>query len=889
MPEMTDRVPPEAGARRQPPEPPGETAEHRVLLPDGSGEWSLWRCACLRGAGFPVSDLERLAATPAAAAADRLAAAEDDAERRRAEALAAAGDELRRGERQGLALLVKAIRKLKKGKLPAADALPAAVREAVERCAAADAEVGRLAEEYAARFTAAAERLARELRAIARDGRFREAVLWLNRRLVEDALDRLAERDGDGQTTWKTRQREQLVVSYLQRFCAKNDTIGFFGPVGWATVGEAAEPIAVRHGPDFLAGRRVFFEGWGIDALAAALAAQPGLRPALAPRRGVFVRADGELVAQAPGAGLPPEMRALLALCDGRNAARQLAARLVAAGTLPDESAVYALLERLAAAGLVTWGFDLPLALEPERALRRRIEALDAAADDGAERQAALQALAELEADRRAVELAAGDDRALDRALRQLEDRFTRLTGLGASRGHGETYAGRTLVYEDCRRGTEVDFGAGLLAELAAPLGLLLTSARWLTWAAAEIHRQRFEQTFEELRRETGAERVELAAFCRQLLPVLIAPQTSPVRQQVLPEFRRRWAEVLALPDARARRVSYTSEELRDRVLRAFAAPGPGWTTARHHSPDLLIAASGPEAIRRGDYSLVLGELHVGNNTLATNLFVAQHPSPQELVAAMERDVPEPCVFPTLPKAWQQEESDGLLGVPLPGLTGRLAYGLAAAKDLFLEVTPAPSEVPGSRALAIADLYVERGHAGGSGEAGGAAGGGLRVTGGDGSRSWDLLAFLQTVIQMQIVGVFKIFPPEAHWPRVTIDRLVVWRESWMAPAASLEFAGAATEAQRFAGARRWAHGRGLPRRVFVKAPYEQKPFLLDLDSPLSVELFARVVRRSVEKSQGKARISFSEMVPAPEDAWLPDRLDRRYASELRLVAFDRSG
>src|SRR5205807_4004556 len=102
----------------------GETAEHRVLLPDGSGEWSLWRCACLRGAGFPVSDLERLAAAPAAAAADRLAAAEDEAERRRGaavEAVEAAGAEVRRGERQGVALLVKAIQKLKKGKLPAVD------------------------------------------------------------------------------------------------------------------------------------------------------------------------------------------------------------------------------------------------------------------------------------------------------------------------------------------------------------------------------------------------------------------------------------------------------------------------------------------------------------------------------------------------------------------------------------------------------------------------------------------------------------------------------------------------------------------------------------------------------------------------------------------------
>ena len=32
------------------------------------------------------------------------------------------------------------------------------------------------------------------------------------------------------------RQHEALVASYLQRYCAKNDSIGFFGPVGWSQI-----------------------------------------------------------------------------------------------------------------------------------------------------------------------------------------------------------------------------------------------------------------------------------------------------------------------------------------------------------------------------------------------------------------------------------------------------------------------------------------------------------------------------------------------------------------------------------------------------------------------------------------------------------------------------
>jgi hypothetical protein len=870
----------EQHANRSPASPPGTVIEpltrdpggsesHRVALPGGDGAWDLWRCACLRGAGFPIATVLRLASPRAAAAAGHLHAAEDAAAERRGAARQALGSEIERAPRGSRDALVKAVQQLKKGRLPAVAGLPAAARAAVERCAAADDDLRRAAEDYLACFVAEAERLSGELHEVAGGGRFREALVWQNRHVLETGIDRLGGQAAGGRQSSKRRQHERVVASYLQRFCTKNDTIGFFGPVGWATLGLGEEPIAVRHAPGFVSHRRVFFEGWCIDAVAAALCADRDLRLGLAPRRGLFVRSDGQVVGRALRPA--PESRPLLALCDGETPARDLAERLVAAGTFPDAAAVHTALAELETAGLLTWGFDLPVVLEPERALALQVERLA----PGEARDAARRTLDELEARRRTVAQAAGDDRALDAALQQLEQCFTRLTGLGATRGHGEAYAGRTLVYEDCRRGTEVTLGADVLAALAPPLALVLASARWLTWTAAELHRERFDAAYRGLRQATGSSRIDLASFCRRALPSLFDARTSPVGLQLLPQFWQRWRAVLGLEDAAARQVSCTSAELRPRVLAAFAAPGPGWTTARHHSPDLLIAASGPEAIRRGEYLFVLGELHVGANTLSANLFVGQHPSPAELVAAMARDVPEPCVFPTLPKVWRQRESDALLGVKLPGLTGRLDFGLATAKDLVLEVTPAPPGLPRQQVLSLAELAVEPGE------------NGLQVVSPDGRR-FDLLDFLQTAIKLQITGAFQVFPPEAHRPRVTVDRLVLSRESWRLPAAAMEFAREDTAARRFSTARRWADGIGLPRLLFVKAPHERKPFFLDLESPLSVEIFTREVRQATDQSQGKAHLGFSEMLPGPEETWLPDAAGQRYTSELRLVAFDRS-
>ena len=62
----------------------------------------------------------------------------------------------------------------------------------------------------------------------------------------------------------------------------------------------------------------------------------------------------------------------------------------------------------------------------------------------------------------------------------------------------------------------------------------------------------------------------------------------------------------------------------------------------RHHTPDLIIAASSAEDAAAGRYHYVLGEVHPMVNTLRPALFTAQHPAPDDLLAAVERDLPEP-------------------------------------------------------------------------------------------------------------------------------------------------------------------------------------------------------------------------------------------------------
>ncbi len=99
---------------------------------------------------------------------------------------------------------------------------------------------------------------------------------------------------------------------------------------------------------------------------------------------------------------------------------------------------------------------------------------------DPAARAAALAPVDQMIRARDAVAATAGDPAGLRRALAGLAETFEQVTGSPATRRAGANYAGRTLVYHDAVRDVRVELGQAVTGALAAPLGLVLDSARWL-------------------------------------------------------------------------------------------------------------------------------------------------------------------------------------------------------------------------------------------------------------------------------------------------------------------------------------------------------------------------------------------------------------------------
>jgi hypothetical protein len=322
-----------------------------------------------------------------------------------------------------------------------------------------------------------------------------------------------------------------------------------------------------------------------------------------------------------------------------------------------------------------------------------------------------------------------------------------------------------------------------------------------------------------------------------------------PIAQAVA-EHRRRWREVLAL-DPAARRETRTVEALRARVREAFGEAGPGWRSAWHAAPDLMIDAASDEAIRAGDYQLVLGELHLCNSL--SSLFVEQHPAPGELFALAERCATGTDVVPVFPKSeWSQRT--------LPCLFPR-------GSQYYLSGREPP---PGGRALRMGDMVVER------------RDGVLEVVDRVSGQRFGLLDFMAVFLEHRCASIFDLVLGGEHSPRLTVDGVVVARERWSVPTAGLGFAKLTDALGQWLEARKWQRGLGLPRFAFFKVENERKPCFVDFDSPLLVEMMAKLVRRAQEDAP-ESRVSFSEMLPDLGHLWLTDAAQRRYTSEFRIV------
>ncbi|NUR70879.1 MAG: hypothetical protein HOU81_08660 [Hamadaea sp.] len=663
------------------------------------------------------------------------------------------------------------------------------------------------------------------LRQLLAEPSFLAALTWQNPGLVTS----WAGKPEPGLTSY----RLGVLAKYAQRYCAKNDSIGFFGSVGWAQL-DCEPGVDLRtDGSGAVRRSEVSLELWAVRALAAALAADSRVAPHLPLRvnPSVGIVGDQAMRPYRPPMALSPEQLAVLDRVRGGATAADF------------EPADLGHLSALLDAGLVKSGFAVRPSAHPEESLRSQVAALATPDRDdllsGIDKL--LSALAE-------AEKAALRPAELSEAFIELERHFATMTGEPATRTKADAGTGRTLAYLDCRRDLDVRIPAGTVEQLAAPLALLLQSARWLTAQLGEAVEEELQQVYAGLRKRRSE--VTLADLFLAAAEILSgAPRT--VVHEIARDFTLRWAEILADvgTDPGAGPVRLSCTDAAPLVSALFPAGEPGWAAARQHSPDLLYAQHGDDSF------WVLGELHVAMNTLESRFFHTLADDAGRLDDLMALDMAGGRIVPCYP--YGPEIDSRRYPPPAMHVPDRYLYW-SHSDDMG---TPDGSPAWPAAALPV---WLEQGE----------------LVAGPDRNSWahPVREFFGEFLSALAVNLFRLPVPG---PRVLLDDLVIRRATWAFEPGDLPAGVLTKSGYRPEVLSAWLAGQGLPRHLFAQMPSEPKPFYVDLSAPVLLANLARSWRR---ETSGPIRLQ--EMLPGPDQLWLQDGDGRRYTTEFRFVAVD---
>lgn len=380
-----------------------------------------------------------------------------------------------------------------------------------------------------------------------------------------DAADRVAALAGAdlARVTSRTRQRLRLAWSYLQRFCAKNETCGSFGPLAWGVVDPgAAEDFATRPA-DPAAGalrrRSARVEHWALRGLADALVASGRATPPY--RLHPACDLDGDDLR------VPVGRRVTLTA----PAARYV--RAVQASALEPPGSH---LRPLIAAGALRREIPVPPGSGPG--------AIEAALGHP------LDVVARLESLRARFERTTGATarRALlDEARAELG-----AAGVDTTRATGVPYAARQPFYEDCERNTRFRVGGGTARVLRDDLPPLLRLHRLVAeCAASRLHEHYASVDVEDFPSYLRAVRA----------PAVVGPVLARVADELRTALHAAWdrfgpAEEISLDDGD---LTAVADALRAR-----------FPDHHRHAGVLGVGVVSPDVLLVGDGTVVLGEVH---------------------------------------------------------------------------------------------------------------------------------------------------------------------------------------------------------------------------------------------------------------------------------------
>lgn len=665
--------------------------------------------------------------------------------------------------------------------------------------------------------------------------------------LVELMTDRGPDSFGLPPRKKRARARERHLLLYLQRVCAKNDTLSEFGPGGWGTINR--DMPGIRLTPEAgIAAREVFLERWTAHGVAATLNSDPEIRVELSPRVHPNGLIDGDqfvFTDTAETTPLDPRTVEILLRCDGVTPAYSFGEEIAA-------------LEQLAAQNMIRWEVEVP-ALDPH--------AFDVLISDilrwrdspvRARWLELLQPIAALPSKFAQAKETASRAEIMDEARRQL-------ASLGTARETSDRflYSASNPIGEECFRECHFSIGEDLINEVAEDAEPWIDLWRDNYAFVASRVAAGLRALFEKAPLQNGA--LPLPAFLRHC-EMLKMPLTGPAMvglahmafQEVKAAFRDRMRDrpeaaewELTVDDCHFVRQNFQYEKFDE-----FTYP----------SADLQLEATSVEAVARGEYRWILAELHPPV-ALLHHGFYWSCPDKTALGDALAQTT-KGC--PSFHFGFFAADFTATTTVRmLDAIPERMSFVAPQRGDPRWRIIP-PAEI---------EVYVDH-------KSGDVC---LRTRG-----AYEYLGSLARAWVIPLGFHPFHFGRAPHMPRLRCGRVIVQRRSWTVTFEELppgNYTGISRDlvvaVERLRAAKEW------PRYVYIR-PSEQalrrsgaegrdkdtKPVFIDLESYLFLEIFHRWLTKAGE-------LEVSEMLPDPDDLlwWEPDG---RRTFELRTQIVPRA-
>lgn len=688
---------------------------------------------------------------------------------------------------------------------------------------------GRLASDRTSDWATRFDEEVRTLQDIYASERLQEAIWWQNPAFAGNVLPALLRGDCNISNS-KSRRRLKKFVSYLQRYCAKNEVIGFFGPVGFGHLVSGSTEARDSRGP-WLRDRKVYMEPWVVHALWRHFTSQAPqhallwLSPKVRLEQGVVF--DGSASRRANGGrAITEEMQRLL---ERLKQAPQSTETLLGEGF--DEAT-------LTLARRQSWISPLP-------AIPSNGFPLDWAVQKAQEYHPSIgePLLKELARFRSCLEqMSVGESRSdrLPHLIQNFQQLIASKNSGQVSRNKGAFYGGRLGFYEEgVRRSMELP--AGWVESVLPALGLVLRSARWMALETARTADDLLLEKARKLHRRYG-DGYPAVLLWEKTIDIFSKPSLLGFPEAEA-ELSRRWQQALGEPDLERSEASFSCEEVSRQVDLLFPQQTHSYKGARFHSCDILFTAQG---------KAVLGEIHpclFPFQDLSTTL---HHPHIETLRSWYRnrregRDV-RPATFVPFTRLHLDgridQEAYAVLVDPHHG-----SWRPASQQVRLGDLTVHPSEERFClRAPNLPDV--------------------------------DLLDFFSGELSELQSLHFSPFSRIGKGHRVEIGGLVVKRADWALKLSDFSSLQPLETAERISRLNRELIRKDLPAQFFARFPKEVKPLLIVRDSVLFLDLFWSLLVAS-----GECRCS--EVLPALDEAWLqtPEGLA---TGEARFVLFDKS-